>query len=51
MVKKNEKRLILVIFDGFGFSKEKRGNAVFHAKMPTLKQLMAEYPWTTNNIF
>ncbi len=47
MFKKSAKRLMLVIFDGFGFSKEKRGNAVFHAKMPTLKQLMAEYPWTT----
>jgi 2,3-bisphosphoglycerate-independent phosphoglycerate mutase len=47
MIKKNVKRLILVIFDGFGFSIEKKGNAVFHAKMPTLKDLMAEYPWTT----
>ncbi|PCI73816.1 hypothetical protein COB28_03580 [Candidatus Dependentiae bacterium] len=45
MVKNIIKPLILVIFDGFGLSDKKVGNAVFQAKMPTLDFLMDQYPW------
>ncbi|MFH1644591.1 MAG: 2,3-bisphosphoglycerate-independent phosphoglycerate mutase [bacterium] len=37
---------MLVILDGFGISKQKKGNAVYAAKMPTWQKILNEYPHT-----
>lgn len=42
----NEKKVYLMILDGFGEGKEYPGNAVTHAKMPNLKRLREKYPLT-----
>lgn len=42
----NEKKVYLMILDGFGEGKEYPGNAVTHAKMPNLKRLREKYPHT-----
>ncbi|MBL4588339.1 hypothetical protein JKY79_03275 [Candidatus Babeliales bacterium] len=44
MIKNRTKPLILVIFDGFGISDKKAGNAIFKAKMPTSELLMKNIP-------
>lgn len=41
------KPTMLIILDGFGISKHKKGNAVLAAKMPTWKNLLTHYPHTT----
>ncbi|MFA6504316.1 MAG: 2,3-bisphosphoglycerate-independent phosphoglycerate mutase [Patescibacteria group bacterium] len=38
--------VVLLIWDGFGLSKHKAGNAVMAAKMPIWDQLLANYPHT-----
>jgi 2,3-bisphosphoglycerate-independent phosphoglycerate mutase len=38
--------LVLCILDGFGISKEKRGNAIAHAQMPRYRALVEKYPYT-----
>lgn len=45
--RKNMKKVLLCILDGVGLSEEKKGNAFYHAKKPTLERLMKEYPNTT----
>jgi len=40
------KKVFLMILDGFGEGKDYPGNAVTHAKMPNLKRLRENYPWT-----
>jgi 2,3-bisphosphoglycerate-independent phosphoglycerate mutase len=46
--KKKELPLLLLIFDGFGWDPSiTDGNAVEVAKMPVLRSLLSEYPWTT----
>ncbi len=37
--------LMLVILDGWGYRKEKEGNAVLAARTPNLDRLEKEYPW------
>ncbi len=39
--------VVLAILDGFGISFEKRGNAVYLAKIPNLKEISKNYPGTT----
>ena len=41
-----KKPVALIIMDGFGYSKEKDGNAVFSAKTPELDRISSEYPGT-----
>ena len=38
------KKVILVIFDGFGMREEKNGNAVLNADMPNFNYLLNNYP-------
>jgi len=38
------KKVILTILDGFGYSKEQDGNAVYWAKTPNIDRLLEEYP-------
>ena len=38
------KKVILIIFDGFGMRKEKEGNAVLNADMPNFNYLLNNYP-------
>jgi 2,3-bisphosphoglycerate-independent phosphoglycerate mutase len=40
------KKVILVIRDGWGYRKEKKGNVLAEAKTPNTDRLMAEYPNT-----
>jgi len=40
-------RVILVVRDGWGYSEEKEGNAVYLADTPNDDRYMREYPWTT----
>ena len=48
MLKSNNlKPTMLIILDGFGISKQKKGNAIMAAKMPTWNQLLKNYPHTT----
>ncbi|MGD2142140.1 MAG: 2,3-bisphosphoglycerate-independent phosphoglycerate mutase [Candidatus Bathyarchaeota archaeon] len=39
-------RVILVVRDGWGYTEETRGNAVYLAKTPNNDKYMAKYPWT-----
>ncbi|HJO62898.1 MAG TPA: hypothetical protein QF571_08785 [Desulfobacterales bacterium] len=43
---KPTKPLVLMVLDGWGFSSNPNGNAVFEAKTPHLDGLEAEYPHT-----
>lgn len=38
------KPVILLILDGWGLSTETRGNAIFHANTPTIREIEAYYP-------
>jgi 2,3-bisphosphoglycerate-independent phosphoglycerate mutase len=38
--------LVLCVLDGFGCSKEERGNAIAHAAMPHYRAMAAQYPYT-----
>ncbi|MEK9132625.1 MAG: 2,3-bisphosphoglycerate-independent phosphoglycerate mutase [Patescibacteria group bacterium] len=40
------KKVLLVILDGFGEGKDYPGNAITHAKTPTITGLKKNYPWT-----
>jgi 2,3-bisphosphoglycerate-independent phosphoglycerate mutase len=42
----NQKSVVLIIMDGWGYRKEKHGNAILHAKTPTFDRLDREYPPT-----
>ena len=39
-------RVILVVRDGWGYSEDKHGNAVYLARTPNNDRYMDEYPWT-----
>jgi 2,3-bisphosphoglycerate-independent phosphoglycerate mutase len=39
------KPLMLIIFDGWGYREDKKGNAVLAARTPNLDRLEKEYPW------
>ena len=39
-------KVLLLILDGWGYRKEKRGNAILQAKTPVLNSLMRKYPHT-----
>ncbi len=41
------RRVILVVRDGWGYSEEKEGNAVYLAETPNNDRYLREYPWTT----
>ena len=43
---KGEDMLLLLIMDGFGISKQKKGNAIYLAKKPNLDKLFKNYPNT-----
>lgn len=38
--------LILIILDGFGISRKKKGNAIYYAKMPAYKKILRNFPNT-----
>jgi len=38
--------VVLCVLDGFGISKEERGNAIAHADMPRYRALVQRYPYT-----
>lgn len=42
-----QRRVILVVRDGWGYSEEKEGNAAYLADTPNDDRYMREYPWTT----
>ena len=42
----SERPVVLAILDGYGISKETKGNAVYSAKKPNLDRLNATYPTT-----
>ncbi|MBI3583367.1 MAG: 2,3-bisphosphoglycerate-independent phosphoglycerate mutase [Nitrospinae bacterium] len=42
----NQKSVVLIIMDGWGYKKEKHGNAILHAKTPTFDRLDREFPYT-----
>ena len=39
-----DKKVALIVLDGFGYSKKVDGNAVMHAKMPFYNKLLESYP-------
>ena len=41
-----QRKVILVVRDGWGYTEETVGNAVFLAKTPNNDRYMQEYPWT-----
>ena len=41
-----KKTIALVIMDGFGYSEEKSGNAIFEAETPNIDNLLKTYPTT-----
>lgn len=38
------KKVALIVLDGFGYSKKEDGNAVLHANMPFYNKLLSDYP-------
>lgn len=42
----NHKPIVLLILDGFGISRGKKGNAINKAKMPAYRSLLKKYPHT-----
>lgn len=42
----NSKKTVLVIIDGWGYSKEKDGNAIAQALTPFYNKILGEYPNT-----
>ena len=40
------KRVLLVVLDGFGYTKRKIGNAILAAKTPTFDYLYKNFPYT-----
>lgn len=42
-----QRKIILVVRDGWGYTEETAGNAAFIAHTPNNDRYMAEYPWTT----
>ena len=40
----SQKSVVLIIMDGWGYKKEKYGNAILHAKTPIFDKLDKEYP-------
>ncbi len=42
----NGKRVLLVVLDGFGYSPQKKGNAIAHARTPALDFIGKEFPHT-----
>ena len=40
----NTPLMVLAIIDGFGFSPQTEGNAIYHAQTPTLDTLWSQYP-------
>nr|YP_009300587.1 phosphoglycerate mutase [Campylaephora sungminbooi]AKU47506.1 phosphoglycerate mutase [Campylaephora sungminbooi] len=49
MNKKNIKPIILIILDGWGYSINKKGNAIYLAKTPTMDMLWQNYPHSLLN--
>lgn len=47
MIKKPDKKIILVVRDGWGYTEATRGNAAYHANTPNNDNYMQNYPWTT----
>ena len=43
---KNRHKIMLIVRDGWGYTKERAGNAVAHAKTPNNDRYEKEYPWT-----
>ena len=41
-----KRKVILIIRDGWGYSKEKKGNAPLQAKTPNNDKFIEKYPWT-----
>ena len=45
----SKKPVVLMILDGYGLNKEKRGNAVLEASTPVMDRLMKECPFVEGN--
>lgn len=45
----SRKPVVLMILDGYGLNKEKRGNAVLEANTPVMDRLMKECPFVEGN--
>lgn len=43
---KIDKKVVLLILDGWGLGKEDNGNAIYLAKTPFIDSLYQKYPWT-----
>lgn len=43
---KPKRRVLLIVRDGWGFTKERKGNAVANANVPNNKRYEKEFPWT-----
>ncbi len=46
MDKSKKRKVLFLILDGWGISKNKKGNAIFLAKTPTYDRLAKEFPYT-----
>jgi 2,3-bisphosphoglycerate-independent phosphoglycerate mutase len=44
---KKEKKVVLLILDGWGLGKEYEGNAIYKAKTPFIDSLYKKHPWTS----
>jgi 2,3-bisphosphoglycerate-independent phosphoglycerate mutase len=42
-----QRRIILIVRDGWGYSKETKGNAAYQAETPNNDKYLQKYPWTT----
>ncbi len=40
------RRILLIVRDGWGYTKDKKGNAAAHADVPNNSRYEREYPWT-----
>lgn len=43
----NNKKVALIILDGWGIGDGSQSDAIAHSNTPVMKQLMANYPWNT----
>ena len=47
--KQLNKKVVLLILDGWGLGEENEGNAIYLAKTPFMDSLYKKYPWTKIN--
>ena len=49
MASTNKKLVMLMILDGYGYSANTEGNAIYAAKTPVMDKLLEKYPHTLIN--